>query len=122
MKNRALLILLLSCTGFCAPAFAKKVVCEPAKFERLLQKDDTVYVRIEGLPWHKLGAEGDTDLYKKLNRLRKAQRKGWYVQLVFPNGYNDETCQSENPDIFVKKVKLKKSYNGEEMDAEEEGR
>ena len=119
--KKLLLIMLLSATSLLSPqALANEVKCEPAKFERLYQQGDTVYVRIEGQPWHKLGIEGDNDLDKKINRLRKAERKGWYVQLVFPNGYDDDTCRTSNPDYTVKRVKLKKSYDGEEMEPEED--
>ena len=120
MKNLTLTTLLVLVALLSPQALAKKVKCEPAKFERLYQRGDTVYVRIEGQPWHKLGIEGDNDLDKKINRLRKAERKGWYVQLVFPNGYEDDTCRTSNPDYAVKKVKLKKSYDGEEMEPEED--
>ena len=116
MKN-LLLIILLATSLLSTNTYAAKVKCEPAKFERIYQRDGMVYVQLQGLPWHVLGLEGDNDLNKKIDRLRKAQRKGWYVQLVFPNGY-DESCRVMDKTMSVKKVKLKKSYNGNDVDAE----
>ena len=117
MKKLLLLMILAMSALQSANALAAKVKCEPAKFERIYQRDNMVYVQLQGLPWHVLGTEGDEDLNKKIDRLRKAERKGWYVQLVFPNGY-DESCRVMDKTISVKKVKLKKSYNGDEVDAE----
>ena len=117
MKKLISIILLATSIMLSTPTLAAKVKCEPAKFERIYQRDNMVYVQLQGLPWHVLGTEGDEDLNKKIDRLRKAERKGWYVQLVFPNGY-DGSCRVMDKTISVKKVKLKKSYNGDEVDAE----
>ena len=117
MKKLLLIMILALSVLPSANALAAKVKCEPAKFERIYQRDNMVYVQLQGLPWHVLGTEGDEDLNKKIDRLRKAERKGWYVQLVFPNGY-DESCRVMDKTISVKKVKLKKSYNGDDVDAE----
>ncbi|XOV79842.1 MAG: hypothetical protein ACFHVJ_02530 [Aestuariibacter sp.] len=48
-----------------------------------------MFVQLSGQSWHVLGYKGDSDLSKKLDKIRKAERKGRYVQLVFPKGYHE---------------------------------
>jgi hypothetical protein len=118
MKNLTLLLLLAASTLLSINALAAKVKCTPAKFENLYAKDGTVYIQLRGLPWHVLGYEGDSDLDKKMRRIERAQRKDRYLQLVFPNGYSDDTCMMIDRSIAVKKVKVKKYL--EEPDEEED--
>ncbi|XOV78017.1 MAG: hypothetical protein ACFHVJ_13825 [Aestuariibacter sp.] len=65
MKKLLLMMLLASSTLLSSHAFAAKVKCEPAKFERLYRSDGKVFVQLSGQSWHVLGYEGDSDLSKK---------------------------------------------------------
>jgi hypothetical protein len=55
-----------------------------------------------------------------MQRIERAQRKDRYLQLVFPNGYNDDSCMMIDRSISVKNVKVKKYIdepdNGEDTD------
>ena len=117
MNNLTLTILLAASTLLSSNALAAKVKCDPAKFENLYAKDGTVYIQLRGLPWHVLGYEGDSDLDKKMQRIERAQRKDRYLQLVFPNGYNDDSCMMIDRSITVKNLKVKK-YIDEPDEAE----
>ncbi|XOV79628.1 MAG: hypothetical protein ACFHVJ_01415 [Aestuariibacter sp.] len=115
MKKVILSITLALFSLLSSNAFAAKVKCDPAKFERLYRSDGKVFVQLSGQSWHVLGYEGDNDLSKKLDKIRKAERKGRYVQLVFPKGYH-ESCQIMDANVAVKKVKLKKRFDGPDED------
>ena len=112
MKFITLFLLIAGCLLFSASAFANnKVHCGPAKLEQTYQSEEAVYVKLAGQGWHVLGFDGDNDLAKKLNRLDKAERKGRFVELVFPKGY-DTSCMVTDHNVAVKKVKLKSSVDG----------
>ena len=53
-----------------------------------------------------------------MQRIERAQRKDRYLQLVFPNGYNDDSCMMIDHSIAIKKVKVKKYID--EPDDEED--
>ena len=105
MKQPTLILPLAVSALLSTNAFAAKVKCPRAKFENLYAKDGTVYIQLRGLPWHVLGYEGDSDLDKKMQRIERAQREDRYLQLVFPNGYNDETCMMIDRSIAVNTIK-----------------
>ncbi|XOV78018.1 MAG: hypothetical protein ACFHVJ_13830 [Aestuariibacter sp.] len=121
MKKVVITITLALFSLLSSYALAAKVKCDPAKYERLYRSDGKVFVQLTGQSWHILGYEGDSDLDKKLKKIRKAERKDRYVQLVFPKGYH-ESCQVMDPNVSVKKVKLKKRFDGpDEEDEDDDG-
>lgn len=107
MKLKVTILMAMLATLISAPAFAKKVTCPAAKLEKTMTTEERVYVKLQDQNWHVLGFVGDKDLDKKLKKIRKAERKGFYVQLKFPKGY-DESCMVSDNDVAADKVKIKK--------------